>query len=737
MDLNLSRVDYLQLGLTSPKCMKLLPSPGGKAQQKVSALRVSHGIIPTLQTETHPEWYDTHWSFMRRQEASLAFKTLPGPPIRRMEMGGALGTVKDKIFVTAGNEVRGFTKKGKQFLSFETNLTEEIQTMSINGNDLFVTGHHIYNHYKDCRDVNYFMSEDRINDVLCLPGEKVPAVTPLLACQDRSIKVMRESNVLYSAEVPGPPTTLQLYYNDGGEQGDEVLYGTSDGKIGLMKFNRQGPQTHWLIDKESSQGAVLAMDNYDITGDGVKDLLVGRHDGTIEVYTYDDDINEDSEPDLKFTHNCGESINSIEGGVVGNAGFEEIVATTYSGWCFGLTTESVEAHGGLQTDMASISDSTRHKIASLREEIDSLQMQVTYERDRYQATAAQDKATAMVSAIPRLDVNDRFTLSQADASYNLSLEVQTAIDNILLQSDVPVDLLDVEKNSAVVSYSACDLESGNALLATYRCQANTTRLEIKIRTIEGQYGTLQVYITPRLQPKCCQVQQYQIKPLSLHMRTHKFDKSRPANTLRLRGQFTLGEMHTWIGFCLPEVPEKAPSGDVATFTFISTFLDTLLQITYTKGEATFKSDNISTISILKDFLTREATKKRINLNIECDVNDESVTHTLKLLHPKLESQLLLAKQVAMIEPLKDLAAHEDNISFLSPEFQYILEHADDLQGQFKRQPAQLERLYGMITDLFIDQHKFKGQNVKSKVGQLLDILDKYNLDSLVDFFQKN
>ena len=30
-----------------------------------------------------------------------------------------------------------------------------------------------------------------------------------------------------------------------------------------------------------------------------------------------------------------------------------------------------------------------------------------------------------------------------------------------------------------------------------RCQANTTRLEIKIRTIEGQYGTLMAYVTPR------------------------------------------------------------------------------------------------------------------------------------------------------------------------------------------------------------------------------------------------
>ena len=151
---------------------------------------------------------------------------------------------------------------------------------------------------------------------------------------------------------------------------------------------------------------------------------------------------------------------------------------------------------------------------------------------------------------------------------------------------------------AVVSF-----QSGNALLATYRCQANTTRLEIKIRTIEGQYGMLQAYVTPRLQPKCCQVvstmalgnmfyllhipsvpttqvQRYQIKPLSLHMRTHKFDETRPANTLRLKGQFSLAEMHTWVGFCLPEVPEKPPSGETAVFTFISTFLDTLLLVEY-------------------------------------------------------------------------------------------------------------------------------------------------------------
>ena len=41
----------------------------------------------------------------------------------------------------------------------------------------------------------------------------------------------------------------------------------------------------------------------------------------------------------------------------------------------------------------------------------------------------------------------------------------------------------------------------------------------------------------------------------------------------------------------------------------------------------------------------------------------------------------------------------------------------------------------MITDLYIDYNKFKGQNVKNKVPMLLEILDKYELQTLIEFFQ--
>lgn len=34
-----------------------------------------------------------------------------------------------------------------------------------------------------------------------------------------------------------------------------------------------------------------------------------------------------------------------------------------------------------------------------------------------------------------------------------------------------------------------------------------------------------------------------------------------------------------------------------------------------KGQADFKTENVSTISILKDFITKEATRKRVKLEI--------------------------------------------------------------------------------------------------------------------------
>ncbi|KAK3724948.1 hypothetical protein QZH41_017162, partial [Actinostola sp. cb2023] len=923
MELSLTRNDYLQVGVTSPKTMKLLFSGGKRSTQKLVVIInckgalmcfMSHflhflpSIVFILEQIAIADHDGVLTCFgMKKNASQIIFKTLPASPVTRLCLGGIEGPSQDKIFVSSGAEIKGFSKKGKQFLGFDTNLTESIQSMYVNGSDLLLCGNYIYNHYRDCKDENYFLSGDKINDVISLPSKRLDIlctefkvsgeVVPILACQDRVLRVLQDSELLYEVEVAGPPLVLSLGNTNAGVSGEEIIYGTSDGKVGLLQMGRHSPSHKWEIPNDKRHGSVLALEMFDITADGVADVLIGRDDGLVQVFGFD----EMEEPVQRYSQALNESVTSIAGGCVNTGGYDEVIVGTYAGWVVGLTTEPQQKEAG-PTMQHQESNEAQAKFANLREEIDLLQQQVLKEREKYQRTAQSSSA---LSAIPQFAINDRFALNRDDASYTLSIEVQIPIDNVLLQSDVPIDLLDVDKNSAVVSYSACDVENGNFLLATYRCQANTTRLELKarqtftrcshiklayynIRSIEGQYGTLQAYITPRVQPKTCQVRQYPIKPLSLHQRTHVFDEDKPMNSLKLSGQFSLAEVHSWVCFCLPEVPEsiitiscssssiitiiiitiissiiiiitiiiitisssssiiitiiisisititiiiitiitiscsiiitiiiitissiiiiitiivtivifitiitisssiiititiitiiiitivifitiiissciititiiitisssiiiiitiiiitiissssisygipispfithrlmllliccfaRTPPGDQITFHFLSTFLDTQLECTYKKGEAIFRSDNISTISILKDVLTKEATKRKINLNISYDLSEESVVHTLSLIHPKLEYQLLLAKKVQLIDALKELQVHEKDIGFFAPEYISILEDADKLQAEYKKQPCHLERLYGMITDLYIDKFKFK------------------------------
>ncbi|ODM95967.1 Bardet-Biedl syndrome 7 protein [Orchesella cincta] len=658
--------------------------------------------------------------------------------ISALQLGGAVA--KDKIFVAAGNIVRGFTKKGKLFLEFDTNLAEPIKCMHVMGGHLLVAGMNVFSQYEDCQDAGYYVSDDEITSVIALPIEKVRKLMPILACTDRTLKVLNSAQLDFSVNIDGIPTCLHLMFGDGGELGTDLLYGTSDGKLCLISILSSEGYLRWTLESDANAG-VTCMDFFDLTSDGNKELITGFDDGTIHVYAIDPENYQSVSPRLIFSHCCNESITGVQGGIFGHDGFEEVIVVTYSvmvsallGWVFGLTTETTDKKIRVDDGNFSISEDTRQKLIRLKNEIEELQAKVVQERDKYQSATQGNQGG--YSAVPVFAMNEKFVLNREDASYLLTLEVESPIDTILIQSDVPVDLLDVEKNAAVVSFSQCDPDSGNYLLVTFRCQANTTRIEVRLRTIEGQQGTIQAYVTPRIQPKSCQVRSFTIKPLSLHVRCHAFDPNRPYNTLQLKGHFSVAEMHSWLSNCIPEMPERAPASGEANLTFVSSFLDTLLHCAYSKGEAEFKSDNVSTISILKDCISKEATKKKIQLEIDCDFNEESVLHTLQLIRPKLDGFLTLSKQVSLIDVLKEIQAHDPDVAnVLTPEYRHILTNADKLRATHKRQPSYLDRLYGMITDLYIDKHKYNGINVKSKVPMLMEVLDRHDFNVLVDFFQ--
>ena len=318
----------------------------------------------------------------------------------------------------------------------------------------------------------------------------------------------------------------------------------------------------------------------------------------------------------------------------------------------------------------------------------------------------------------------------------LHIELSMPLECILLQSDVPVELLDVESTQAVVSKPPPpDGQSG--LLATYRLQEAVNRIELRVRTVEGRYGSLQAYVWPRISPKACRAATYPIKPLSLHTRLLDPPKKMPTlNSLTIKGGFQVAEVHSWVVACLPEVPAKLQVEE-ASFTFRNTFLETLLLCEYKQGHATFQSDSVTTLATIKEVLTKEATARKIQIQISVDVKEETVASLLTKIDPMLVYQHELAAKVKLIETLKEVKMQETDSSFLAPEYQQILENEGKLQRELKEQPGYLQFLHGIVTDVYLDHYKFKGQNVAGNVPKLQRILEKdYSLERLLKFFSR-
>ena len=96
-----------------------------------------------------------------------------------------------------------------------------------------------------------------------------------------------------------------------------------------------------------------------------------------------------------------------------------------------------------------------------------------------------------------------------------------------------------------------------------------------------------------------------------------------------------------------------------------------------QGSLEFRTDNLSTLTVLKEVLSKEATKQNIAVKInygrttECgcctaivvqgvqwvpfhstELNQDSVPHMITLVYPLLEQQLMLAKNVQLIDALQ-------------------------------------------------------------------------------------
>ena len=74
-------------------------------------------------------------------ELGLDFKTPPlQKDITRVELSGPNYNAREKIYISAGTYVRGYSRKGKELFKLDTYLTEAIKSFGIEETRLWTAG---------------------------------------------------------------------------------------------------------------------------------------------------------------------------------------------------------------------------------------------------------------------------------------------------------------------------------------------------------------------------------------------------------------------------------------------------------------------------------------------------------------------------------------------------------------------------------------------------------------------
>lgn len=118
--------------------------------------------------------------------------------------------------------------------------------------------------------------------------------------------------------------------NDGGLTRQKMVYGTKNGRIGLIDLKQNFGTILWEMGS-SNAAAISAIYFHPISKNTSPDLLVGKEDGLIEIFSIDELDN----ASFRQSYSCDDSITSMECINVPEEEYDEIIVCTYTGWVFG------------------------------------------------------------------------------------------------------------------------------------------------------------------------------------------------------------------------------------------------------------------------------------------------------------------------------------------------------------------------------------------------------------------
>ena len=137
-------------------------------------------------------------------------------------------------------------------------------------------------------------------------------------------------------------------------------------------------------------------------------------------------------------------------------------------------------------------------------------------------------------------------LVQKIAAYELTITSQRPLETILLQSSQSVDILEIKDKVAKENRVKDDTHPQNVLLTTLQIDsADVKKITLKIRTAEGQQGSLNAFLIEKVtnnQNPICATLDIPLKPLNLHERVSPLSvqemEDLPMSRVVINGRFS-------------------------------------------------------------------------------------------------------------------------------------------------------------------------------------------------------
>lgn len=221
---------------------------------------------------------------------------------------------KASVFIAVGVQIRGMTKKGKEFFKLDTSHTETISQLHVEGMNLWSAGAYTLNCYasknNSIADKYFFICEDVINDMVVTslnPQAEVGSRESLvaLACNDSTIKAISEDGkLMYQTVLDAAPITLSLVNNEdtAGKLASTIIcYGLTNGNIGAIELGRDEAIVLWEVNCSADQRKAPVSIVQVATLKESLHLVVVRDDSTIEVHKFLERESTVGEAELVFT----------------------------------------------------------------------------------------------------------------------------------------------------------------------------------------------------------------------------------------------------------------------------------------------------------------------------------------------------------------------------------------------------------------------------------------------------